>query len=117
MKHSMKKTLALVLSILLVITMFPTVAFAGTTKNVARIDSRVNGYIPFERHGSSAVSDAYVRGDMAAYRSLSGHTSTRATIPSSYDSRYWGPVPARNLCGIAGGVFWPFGNHRWGPIE
>ena len=37
--------------------------------------------------------------------------------PSSYDSRYWGPVPARNLCGIAGGVFWPFGNHRWGPIE
>ena len=37
--------------------------------------------------------------------------------PSSYDSRFWGPVPARNLCGIAGGVFWPFGNHRWGPIE
>ena len=37
--------------------------------------------------------------------------------PSSYDSRYWGPVPARNLCGIAGGVFWPFGNHRWGPIK
>ena len=36
--------------------------------------------------------------------------------PSSYDSRYWGPVPARNLRGIAGGVFWPF-THRWGPIE
>ena len=37
--------------------------------------------------------------------------------PASYDSRYWGPVPARNLCGIAGGVFWPFFSHRWGPIE
>ena len=37
--------------------------------------------------------------------------------PSSYDSRYWGPVPARNLCGIAGGVFWPFFSHRWGPIK
>lgn len=37
--------------------------------------------------------------------------------PSSYDSRYWGPVPARNLRGIAGGVFWPIVNHRWGPIE
>ena len=36
---------------------------------------------------------------------------------NSYDSRYWGPVPARNLCGIAGGVFWPFWNHRWGPIK
>ena len=37
--------------------------------------------------------------------------------PSSYDSRYWGPVPARNLCGLAGGVFWPFLTHRWGPID
>ena len=37
--------------------------------------------------------------------------------PSSYDSRYWGPVPADNLRGIAGGVFWPILNHRWGPIE
>ena len=36
--------------------------------------------------------------------------------PSSYDSRYWGPVPAATLRGIAGGVFWPF-THRWGPIE
>jgi len=37
--------------------------------------------------------------------------------PSSYDSRYWGPVPAANLRGIAGGVFWPFWNHRWGVIK
>ena len=36
--------------------------------------------------------------------------------PSSYDSRYWGPVPGSNLRGIAGGVFWPF-SHRWGPIR
>ena len=37
--------------------------------------------------------------------------------PSSYDSRYWGPVPASNLRGIAGGVFWPIWNHRWGGIK
>ncbi len=37
--------------------------------------------------------------------------------PNSFDSRYWGPVPARNLCGIAGGVFWPIVNPRWGTIE
>ena len=37
--------------------------------------------------------------------------------PNSYDSRYWGPVPARKLVGIAGGVFWPIINPRWGNIE
>lgn len=37
--------------------------------------------------------------------------------PSSYDSRYWGPVPAKNLRGIAAGVFWPIVNHRWGNIN
>ncbi len=35
---------------------------------------------------------------------------------NSFDSRYWGPVPAGNLRGAAGGVFWPF-SHRWGTVE
>ena len=35
---------------------------------------------------------------------------------NSYDSRYWGVVPAAKLCGVAGGVFWPF-SHRWGAIQ
>jgi len=37
--------------------------------------------------------------------------------PSSYDSRYWGPVPGRCLRGVAGGVFWPFWNRRWGFVK
>ena len=37
--------------------------------------------------------------------------------PASYDSRYWGPVPARNLRGIAGGVFWPFASTHFGPVN
>jgi len=37
--------------------------------------------------------------------------------PASYDSRYWGPVPARNLRGIAGGVFWPFASAHFGPVK
>lgn len=37
--------------------------------------------------------------------------------PNSFDSRYWGPVPGKNLCGLAGGVFWPFGSPRWGNIK
>lgn len=37
--------------------------------------------------------------------------------PASYDSRYWGVVPARNLRGIAGGVFWPFASAHFGPVK
>ena len=37
--------------------------------------------------------------------------------PESFDSRYWGPVPAANLRGIAGGVFWPILNRRWGAVK
>ena len=31
----------------------------------------------------------------------------------SLDSRYWGPVPRKNIIGTAFSVFWPF-SHRWG---
>ena len=37
--------------------------------------------------------------------------------PASYDSRYWGVVPARNLRGVAGGVFWPFASAHFGPVK
>lgn len=36
---------------------------------------------------------------------------------SSYDSRYWGPVPGRNLVGRAALVFWPFTSPRWGLVD
>ena len=35
---------------------------------------------------------------------------------SSFDSRYWGPVPERNLLGPAAGVYWPFTSPRFGRI-
>ena len=114
MKHSLKRILALALTLLLVITMFPTVALAGSPQYESRIDNRVNDYIPFERHGSSAVSDAYARGDMATYRSLSGRTSTRATIPSSYDSRNYGYITSvKNQNPY--GTCWTFGTMA--PVE
>ena len=32
---------------------------------------------------------------------------------NSYDSRYWGVVPRKNLRGIGSFVFWPFNGWRW----
>jgi signal peptidase I len=36
---------------------------------------------------------------------------------NSYDSRYWGPVPERNLLGPATVVYWPFTSPRMGWIR
>ncbi len=36
---------------------------------------------------------------------------------NSKDSRYWGPVPERNLTGTGSFVFWPIINPRWGAIK
>lgn len=36
---------------------------------------------------------------------------------NSFDSRYWGPVPSRNLLGPATFVHWPFASPRWGSIR
>ena len=36
---------------------------------------------------------------------------------NSFDSRYWGAVPERNLRGTGACVFWPLANPRWGMIR
>jgi len=36
---------------------------------------------------------------------------------NSSDSRAWGPVPERNLLGLAAFVHWPFTSPRWGKIK
>lgn len=36
---------------------------------------------------------------------------------NSFDSRYWGAVPERNLRGVGSCVFWPLVNPRWGAIR
>ena len=36
---------------------------------------------------------------------------------NSFDSRYWGPVPERNLLGPAAVVYWPFTSPRFGRIR
>ena len=116
MKRTTKKLLAFVLTALLVITMLPSAALAGNSSaRDSRIDTTMpTDYIPFERHGSSAVSDAYARGDMTTYRQLSGRPATRATLPSSYDSRDYGYITSvKNQNPY--GTCWTFGTMA--PIE
>ena len=36
---------------------------------------------------------------------------------NSYDGRYWGTVPAKNMLGPAAFVYWPFSSSRFGLIE
>ena len=36
---------------------------------------------------------------------------------NSFDSRYWGAVPERNMTGTGALVFWPIINPRWGAIR
>ena len=92
MKMNLKKLLALLLSVALVLGVVPASVFAaGDGAAQADLPKQfVNGYIPFELHGSKAITNAYTRGDMAAYSELTG--KTRATLPSSYDSRNYGCV-------------------------
>ena len=114
MKATLKKLLALLLSAALVLSVLPGSVFAlGDGSGQADLpEQRVSGYIPFELHGSKAITNAYLRGDTASYQALSG--GTRATLPASYDSRSYGyitPVKNQNPYGTC----WAFGTMA--PIE
>ncbi len=90
MKQISKKLLAVLLTVMMLLSLLPTTVFAeGISRRRDDLDHKQlpTGYIPTQIHGTQAVTDAYLRGDMEEYYRLSGITPTRDTLPSKYDSR------------------------------
>ena len=76
MKRSAKKLLALLLTIIMVVSLFPAVASAQpAAKEKGKTTEALSGYIPMTYHGSRALTEAYLRGDQAETN------GTRATFP------------------------------------
>lgn len=72
------------------------------------------GFIPAQQQhpypGTIAEEGGSVRLGPGQYYALGDNSR------SSLDSRFWGPVPERNLLGPAAFVHWPFTSPRWGRI-
>ena len=66
-------------------------------------DRRLSARAPLGEDG-----DALVIGD--AYLPMGDNTR------SSYDGRYWGPVPRTQMLGPAACVYWPV-SERWGRMK
>jgi C1A family cysteine protease len=94
MKRTSLKLFAFLLAAIMVLALLPTAALAeGRIEELREARNQKNyGYVRTPEHGTRAVSDAYVRGDMETYYRLSGIQPTRDTLPSLYNSNTLGYV-------------------------
>ncbi|MBQ1679042.1 MAG: InlB B-repeat-containing protein, partial [Oscillospiraceae bacterium] len=112
MKRTSRKLLALLLTMLMVLSLFPT-AFAESGAAKAKLEptEALNGYIPMDYHGSRALTDAYLSGEA---NGTNATNPVRASLPSSYDSRSYGYITSvKNQNPY--GTCWTFGTMA--PIE
>jgi signal peptidase I len=92
-----------------------TRADAGGT--MARIQDRAEGYAGYQRGGRDMLMAEYlVRCTNNVVLGNEQYFACGDNQLNSLDSRYWGPVPRRNLVGPAVFVYWPLSRH-WGPTK
>ncbi len=90
MKRKTLKLFALLLAAVMVLALVPATALAERRiDRPGSVDETPppNGYRRSPEHGTRAVTEAYLRGDMETYYRLSGKEPTRDPLPSKYDSR------------------------------
>lgn len=83
--------------------------------SIARVASARDGYSGYTPANFPGVplgsSHDQIKLGENQYLALGDNTT------NSRDSRYWGPVPERNLIGPAFMVYWPYTKGRWGLIQ
>ena len=84
MKRTFMKLIAVLMAAIMIAGVVPMLAIAEAAEKITE-QPVIGGYFASPKHGTTAVSDAYARGDMETYNRLTGRT--RADLPSSYDSR------------------------------
>ena len=75
-----KKLFALLLAIVMVLVLIPTAIFAE--ENDENTETLNYGYRRSPSHGTRAITDAYLRGDMETYNRLTGKGASNAVHAS-----------------------------------
>ena len=85
-----KRLSALLLTILLVVSLFSTVTFASNGLKKEKLTAMTNGtsqgFAPYKIVGNQALTDAYLSGNTA-------ETNATTTLPSRYDGRDYNYLP------------------------
>ena len=87
--------------------------FRPVTDFSPKFDKLYSGKGGYQGHRSE---DPFLAGDSVYQVPPDSYFMMGDNTMFSYDSRFWGPVPRRNIVGRASGIFWPF-SRRWGAVD
>lgn len=81
---------------------------------IRRIEQRAPGYTGY--HPAGAGADFLSTSNQSVTLNGQEFFGMGDNTRNSFDSRYWGPVPAANMVGPAWIVYWPL-SRRWGRVD